>query len=167
MSQDDLKNIVKCFVQVEIYAYLCHLPKPLQNLDHEVVIAMLEYLNQGAGYFSLVHDVGESSCFLKSDKTVQLVIQPPSGSGQSFLHFLSFNSLKLEIAGKFDLSELHGLFIESLDLRGCDGIELGKTVALPRLRELRIRPGQLPAAKINRLIKSSGRIEIIEDRVRP
>jgi Protein kinase domain len=130
----------------------------------EVVGAMIEYLNKRAGHLSLVHDAAKSSCFLKSDKPVQLLIQPPSGSGQSFLHFLPFNSLKLEIAGKFDLSELHGLAVESLDLRGCSGIELGKTVSLPRLRELLIRPGQLPSAKISRLIKSSGRIEIIEDR---
>lgn len=33
---------------------------------------MLDYLNQGDGHFSLVHDVGESSCFLKSDKPLQI-----------------------------------------------------------------------------------------------
>lgn len=134
---------------------------------HEVVGAMGEYMNHGDGHFSLDHNAAKSSCFLKSATAVQLLIQRPSGSGQCLLRFLSSSSLKLEIAGKFDLSELHGLAVESLDLRGCERSELGNTVALPRLRELLIRPGQLPPATLRLGIKSTRQFAIIEDGERP
>jgi hypothetical protein len=121
-----------------------------------VVEAYLQYRHGGPEHFTLSLDGDTSSLSLWSDQLVRLNGQ----YGECLLRFLSFRYLKLDIAGKFELSDLNGLPIESLDLSRCQRAELSKAVVLPQLKEMVIRPGQFSEERLRRLIRTTEAFEI-------
>ena len=74
--------------------------------------------------------------------------------------FMFSRGEKLNFAGKFLLSHLNKLSIESLDVRRCQRVELAKAVALPQLKEIVIRPGQFTEEQLRRQIQSNEPFEI-------
>ena len=77
------------------------------------------------------------------------------------LRFTSIQSLKLDIAGRFYLSHLQALPIESLDLSKCQKVILNKPVSLPFLREVRIRKGQLDIARLKNLVHTTKNLSVV------
>lgn len=133
----------------------------------QVVGALLEYLNGGKDHLIIAHAPKNSSLFLWSDRAASLLIPSGSGSGECLLRFLPFRTLKLDITGQLNLSDLQLLPIESLDLRECGNVVLHKPVSLPRLREIHIRSGQIEPKTLRRRIQTTERLQIIEDPERP
>ena len=125
----------------------------------EVVAALLYYLN---GEEPPICDYRPESSFLAvtSDGDLSLLI-PPGGSGRCLLRYLFFRSLELNIAGKFDLSDLNLLPIESLDLRNCSDLTVRKPVYLPLLRKVSIRSGSIQPKVLRSRIQSQERFEIV------
>lgn len=129
---------------------------------HRIVGAFLEYLNGGKDHIITSYDQRESSFFLWSNRDASLLIPVGSGSGECVLRFLRFKTLKLDISGKFKITDLHMLPIEVLDVRACENLILNGPVDLQGLREIRVRPGQVDHNLLRRRIQSSNQLEIIE-----
>jgi hypothetical protein len=97
---------------------------------------------------------------IQSDRDVRLILS--GWNGPCLLRFLSFRFLELEIAGRFSLSDLADLPIESLDISRCAQIDASHAVTLPQLRRLIVRPGQFPEKTLRTKIKSNEPYEILE-----
>ena len=125
------------------------------------VTGLLRYLNGGEDH--LICSLEDSSFFLWSDRDVRLLLPSGSGSGRCILRYLFIRSLELKIAGKFDLSDLHRLPIESLDVRGCPNLVLRQQVSLPLLRRIHIHPSQISRTNLARFLQTAEKVQIVED----
>jgi serine/threonine-protein kinase len=124
------------------------------------VEAVLQYQHEGPDHLSLSHYERTSVVSIQSDRDVRLILS--GWNGPCLLRFLSFRFLELEIAGRFPLSDLADLPIESLDISRCAQIDASHAVTLPQLRRLIVRPGQFPEKTLRTKIKSNEPYEIIE-----
>ena len=127
-----------------------------------VVVGLLEYVN-GAGTFVLRQEKESHSLIVSSEQEIRLRVRDPWASKESLLRFLPFRNLELRIGGHFNLADLNGLPIETLDLRGCNDTVIFRLVSLPRLRKLTIRAGQIDPARLREFIDANHRFEIIVD----
>ena len=126
------------------------------------LFAMLEYINGGSAHLSYLLDPDAGSLLVKSKQDLSLRLPGEWGaSGHCLLRFLTFPSLKLEVAGRLTLSDLEQLPIESLDLSGCDKVDFSHAVTLPLLREVRLRHDQVNLELILRKIISSRNLQVL------
>ncbi|WP_411825234.1 serine/threonine-protein kinase [Luteolibacter sp. AS25] len=121
-----------------------------------VVEAYLQYRSGGPEHLRLSFDPERSMVTLWADQVVRLNGQ----YGDSWLRFLSFRFLKLDLSRRFELSDLNALPIESLDLSSCRRVEVRGTLELPRLKEIILRRGQIPEEKLRKVIHTTQPFEI-------
>jgi len=136
---------------------------PRPPSDQATILAgLVEYLNGGPDHIICSYNPNHASFYLWSDQPIRLLLPSGSGSGECILHYLPIRSLKLEITGPFDLADLNGLSIESLDIHKSGPVFLRKPASLTLLREIRIRPGQIDPASLHRWIRTSKKLEIVK-----
>ncbi|WPJ97068.1 serine/threonine-protein kinase [Coraliomargarita algicola] len=122
-----------------------------------VVEAYLQYRYGGPDHLTLSLDTESSSLSLWSDQLLRLNGQ----YGGGLLRFLTFSSLTLDFDGRFPLSDLNGLLIESLDLSQCQEAVLNKAVSLPALKTIVCRPEQFPETQLRRLIQANEAFKVV------
>ncbi|MDF7799269.1 serine/threonine-protein kinase [Pontiellaceae bacterium B1224] len=125
-----------------------------------VIEAYLQYAHDDPEYISLSHNMEEGRLTVRAEGDVNLAGQP--GFNKCLLRFLTFRMLRLEINGSFELFDLNGLPVESVDLSLCQMLTLKKPVSLPHLQRLYVRKGQFDLNDIKSKIKSNEPVEIIE-----
>jgi hypothetical protein len=122
-----------------------------------VVEAYLQYRYRGKGSLSLSLDSKTSTLTLKAKQACRLYGQ----YDDCLLRFLSFRFLELDIGSRFNLSDLNGLAVESVDLRRCESVAFREPISLPNLETIVLRPGQCSEAMLRRLVRASRPYEII------
>lgn len=126
------------------------------------VEAVLQYAHGGPDHLTLTHYERTSVVSMESDRDVRLILS--AWNGPCLLRFLSCRFLELDISGTFPLSDLAGLSIESLDISRSSKIDLGqRSVSLPQLRRLIVKPGQFPEKMLRDKIRSNEPYQIVED----
>lgn len=131
------------------------------NKDYSKVLeAFLQYRYGGPENLTLSFDNDNSTLKLWSNQDISLLGQ--EYHWKSLLRFLTFRFLKLEIKGRFQLEDLNGQPIESLDLSQCDDIHLDKSITLPQLRKILLNAEQLENNQYRLLITSHEFFEIVE-----
>lgn len=126
------------------------------------VQALLEYVNKRTGDPVLMLDTEHAELTVSSKKGVRLTSTAKWASQESLLRFLPFRSLTLDIKGRFHFWDLDRLDVETVDLRSCKEVVFDKTVSLPRLRVVTVRPGQFDVSGLKDVIQSNNPFEIIE-----
>lgn len=122
-----------------------------------VVEGYLQYMHGGPEHLTLSYDPETATLSLWSDRGVRLAGQ----FGNCLLRFLSFRCLELDIAGHFELADLNGQSIESLDLSRCRNVALDRPVSLPQLRKLLVHPGQLSPEALRLHVQANAPFEIV------
>lgn len=129
-----------------------------------VVKAMLDYVNgfPAVDTIAIQHDSSESLLRVRSKETLRMAIWNTWGSNECLLRFLPFRSLKVEVDGRFNPSDLQGLQVETLDLSACKSLGITRNVDLPLLRRVIIRSGQVDPVVLRNAINSNERFEMTE-----
>ena len=127
-----------------------------------VVESLIKYVNRQTDGFFLEYAVSDSSLVLRADQSLRLAIWDEWGSGECLLRFLTFHSLKVVVKDRFYPGDLQNLPIESLDLSECESLVFTRTVHLPLLHTVIIRPGQIDSQELRDFIKTDVRVEIVE-----
>lgn len=132
------------------------------------LFAMLDYLNGRNGPLECSLDPKTGTLLIKSGRDLTLRMPESWGaSGRCLLRFLTFPNLVLQVSGRFRLSDLEQLPIETLDLTECGHLDLSHTVTLPQLREIRICQQQTDHDALARTIRTSKEYEIVIQSTRP
>lgn len=121
----------------------------------KVVCAFLEYYNHGKENVIFKYNPKDQSVFLWSDKDLRLVLNRGPGPKLCVLQLLPCWSLKLDVDGKFLLSDLEGLSIQALDISECKNVVLDKPVSMSMLTNVITRKGQFDPLKLKRFIKTT------------
>lgn len=128
---------------------------------HEVIEAYLQYLHSGEQHLELQYTPTTGGLTLWSDQSLHL-----ADGKHSFLRFLPIHSLKLITDQPFDLSQLEGATIETLDLSACQNVNLGPdAVRIPYLKQIITRPGEFIKNDLNRWIISNNDFSLIEETI--
>lgn len=128
----------------------------------EPLIAFLEYLQGGPDHLIATYQPRERSLFIWSDQPLILLRPAIKGySGSSFLRFLPIEDLRLDLSKPFDLANLDGLGIQSLNLEDCGAIRVSRPIALPLLQSIKVQEGQNIPADLKRLIRTSHELKLI------
>jgi hypothetical protein len=127
-----------------------------------VVEALIDYLNirRGRGV-SLQYNPEVPSLVLTAEGAARVLSEYRWSLNECLLRFLPLRSLKIE-SGKFFVSDLHRLHVETLDLRGCERLIFKNKVDLPVLHRVLIRRGQIDPEKLREQINAHGPFEIVE-----
>ena len=127
-----------------------------------VVHALLGYLNGGSDRVELVYDPANSVLRVWSDQKLRTRLLQLRGSGKCLLRFLCFRNLKLELSRPFNLQNLAGLSIETLDLRACEKLIIKQKLDLPNLRMIIMTPAQIDKGLLHEFIEASQPFEVKE-----
>jgi hypothetical protein len=127
-----------------------------------VVAALLSFVNPGWPEQGFIYQANEGSLELQADADLKLVVPPRGGSGTCLLRFIPVRSLRLAVAGQFDISQLSEMDLQVLDLRDSPQAVITRPILLPVLRVIHVRAGQFPDGLLLREIQSSVPIQINE-----
>lgn len=130
---------------------------------YQVLEVFIEYSNQLAPEdISLKYYEKNKALTLNAAQAVRLRSFGKGSSKRCLLRLLDLDSLTLNIKGTFVLSDLNGLRLKTLDLRGCEALKLKGNVNLELLSTVYIRAGQIAPADLRGLISSKVDFQVIE-----
>jgi hypothetical protein len=142
-----------------VIVYQTAIEPDMKDLDR-VLLSYIDYLN-GKGNTRLDYDQASQAAHLHSDQAIQLRCTVNGASNLCILRLLPINELKLSIQAPFNLSNLEGLSIESLDLSDCGKVTLNKDLNLNQLKRLTLRAGQLSPGNLRRFLVAPGSVDVV------
>lgn len=132
-----------------------------QDLSRELE-ALFAFYNGGASHFSMNYDARAAALHIHSDQPALCFKSTHGGSGRSILRFIPFRSLTVDTTGAFDLRDVSGFPIETLDLSGCAEVLYTYSQTLPQLKKLIVRKGRVDESTWRNRLKSNDPFDLIE-----
>lgn len=135
--------------------------RPAGDDYHQVILNLIKYLNPGLENISWDDPDGILKGSLKIPENLKLIAKP-GGSGECVLRYLNLRSLTIDCPGKFDIHQLHGLNIQTLDLTRVQDFTIEIPLSLPSLETIVIDPQNTQERELSAMIQSKGSFEILK-----
>ncbi|MBK1835384.1 serine/threonine protein kinase [Roseibacillus ishigakijimensis] len=127
---------------------------------HLVIEDFLRYLNPTQEGIRLHYEEDEAKLTLHAPGHTRLLVEP-GGSSRCTLRYHPARTLALISDGPFDLRQLEGLPIKTLDLTRCPSLTLNQALSLPGLNTIHLGPHHPPLAELRRHIVTPGDFQIL------
>ncbi|SHK09248.1 serine/threonine protein kinase [Rubritalea squalenifaciens DSM 18772] len=146
---------------IERTLYYDHVARE-NGLPYPAFIAFLEVVNRHPKTFSSEYEPKTKKLTIQSSENIVTInLARGGGSGESLFRFIKVNELVLQCQGRYDLHDLDGQSMETINVSGCSTLHLNKTVPLPNLKKIIIREGQISPERLQQFIRSQHQWEII------
>lgn len=143
-----------------VFIYQLAINRSLRN-NSEILAALIRAFNPDQSHKITANlNKNKQSLYLEFNKSLKL-ISDKGGSKLSILRIARIRDLNLKTDTSFDLKNLNGLQIQSLDISQCKEIQLLDKVSLPRLKKIFLNREQQIEATIKQFLKTELNLEII------